>query len=212
MGIHIMTPLYMMVKVKKQLTFQAYGGYKGYLYRYGADYSAVHNAASANTVYAGTSFSLIQGQAFIEYPVSVWTYRIYRAVCAWNTASIPDAAVITKATLRVRTAEVYTDNAYNIVVVQGLFSLPPVAADYGNLLVATGARGSVPASSLVVGEDTDIELNATGRSEINKTGYTRFALRSSREINSDPPGSGAKEYCVFIQLLSRILLIVDYTL
>ena len=65
----------------------------GFLETANSSYSAAHDAANADSVYAALTWSAI-GQAFIS-----GNYQIYRSALYFDTSSLPDSAVITAATL-----------------------------------------------------------------------------------------------------------------
>jgi hypothetical protein len=152
----------------------------GHIAQYGASYSTVHNAAQG-VVGTGNQYSL--GQMYY-----LGTYYIFRGGLFFNTASLPDGAVITSASLRLWGVSNYSTTDFNLIIVRGAdLNDPPVAADYGDLLDETVSRGSKSTSGWVTGGWNSISLNSTGLSEISKTGTTKFGLRSSRDIGSSTP-------------------------
>jgi hypothetical protein len=152
----------------------------GHIAQYGATYSTVHNAAQG-VVGTGNQYSV--GQMYY-----LGTYYIFRGGLFFNTASLPDGAVITGATLRLWGAGNYSTTDFNVTIVRGAdLNNPLVAADYGDLLDETVSRGSLSTSGWVTGGWNSVSLNSTGLSEISKTGTTKFGLRSSRDIGSSTP-------------------------
>ena len=107
---------------------------------------------------------------------------------AFDTSAIPDDAVITRAWLEMFVMKMVPGADFDIVVVEGNFNIPPVGTNYADLVGCTAARANLINTADMVEQAEVIYpvLNSTGRSEINKTGYTRFAVRTSTEINHNP--------------------------
>jgi hypothetical protein len=160
-------------------TFYATGS-DGHIAKYGASYSTVHDAAQG-VVGTGNQYSV--GQTYY-----LGTYYIFRGGIFFNTASLPDNAVITSATLRLWGVGNYSATDFNVTIVSGEdLNNPLVAADYGDLRYETASGGSLYTSGWVTGGWNSISLNATGLTWIWKDRTTKFGLRSSRDIGSNTP-------------------------
>lgn len=126
------------------------------------------------------------------------TKRQYRAILHFNTASLPDAAVITSATLK--------------LVKQGTVGVDPFTT-HGNLLVDirkqffginanllsadfeanANAFGVAIFDTVPVAGYYNASLNATGRSLIDRTGATQFRLYFALDDNNN----GVADYLKF---------------
>lgn len=72
-------------------------------------------------------------------------------------------------------------------VIEGIQSDPFVAADYGSHLSKITSGGSLAHGDYAQDQYNDITLNATSRGWINKTGTTKFCLRTAGDINNHTP-------------------------
>lgn len=114
----------------------------------------------------------------------------FRAVLHFNTATLPDTAVITKATLKIKknalvgTDPFTTHGALRADLAKPFFgtAMGLQAADFqatpGNASIAT--FGATPVSNVY-----SAILNATGKANINLTGTTQFRLRFVTDDNND---------------------------
>jgi len=79
----------------------------------------------------------------------------------------------------------------------------------------SGDGGSLNTAGIIEEARSTLALNATGRGWINKTGVTKFCLRSSRDISSTTPADGAYNTVYFysyeVGAGSRPQLIVTYS-
>ncbi|GAG90428.1 unnamed protein product, partial [marine sediment metagenome] len=117
-------------------------------------------------------------------------YHIKRIGLHFDTSDLPDACVISAATL---TLYLYWDRVastdWSITVVNGTdLANPSNTNDYGDLLDDVTSYGTVStADGSNEGDPLAITINAAGLAQISKVGTTKFALRSSRDIGSDAP-------------------------
>lgn len=154
----------------------------GYLQGRSSNYLAAHNASSARYVSLGTTTSVNVGQSKIDR-----NFRIFRGVVTFDATSIPLAEQIISASLRWYQAPFYHSIPFDLRAVRGEFSTPPIASDYGRLLYEKEPRASINTGDIVENADNSIPLNAQGLAEISKEALTKFAWRSSRDINSTKP-------------------------
>ena len=150
-----------------------------------ATYLTARNAASS-TVSTG---SLYVGQWY--WATAPTRYHIHRSVLIFDTSGLDDDALIISATLKFRVNIDLSGTDFDVIVKSGAPTYPhnPVVdADYA-LTNYSDNGGSKNTSDLVgdVNEVFNITLNYLGKSWINKTGDTKFALISSRDIGSDSP-------------------------
>ena len=116
--------------------------------------------------------------------------RQYRAILSFNTASLPDGAVIQQAELSMTspyTAPVVGKNPFNVLgklwadIRTGPFGIGALEArDFNAKATSTKVGYFVPGFG-----DTNTILNATGRSRINKTGITQFRLYFEKGDNNN---------------------------
>jgi hypothetical protein len=93
-----------------------------------------------------------------------------------------------------------SDTDFDIVIQNGMPVYPhsPADADDYDKTNYAGNYGSVSTVGMCApGGWVIIELNAAGIALLNKTGYNKFMLRSSRDIAGTAPGVGAAEYIRF---------------
>lgn len=131
---------------------------------------------------------ILVGQRYAD--VGYVTYSIYRGFVYFDTSDIPDDAVITSAKIRIRAADVLDDFEFYLRVYEGMATYPHdplVDADYNKANYSTDVLGGVHSGSISTSGYTDINLNSDGEDEINKTGTTKFILRSYFDTSGIPP-------------------------
>ena len=114
----------------------------------------------------------------------------YRAILSFNTGGLPDNAVITKVTLKIRRQGVLGTNPFNIL---GRLMVdirkPFFGTFYG--LEARDFQAAASKNAVALFGITPVNywysafLNATGRAYVNKTGVTQFRLRFYKDDNND---------------------------
>lgn len=117
-------------------------------------------------------------------------FYIARLALIFDTSEIPTDATITKSVLNLFcTGEMYPNNHFDIVVQNGMPDYPhiPVEVNDYNMVHYSGNGGSINTEDCIIEDYNNIELNADGRSWINKGGMTKFMLRSSKDINGEAP-------------------------
>ncbi len=160
------------------------------------DYNTCHNAASGSVgPYNDDGFGLglSAGQQSTYVGVIFMSARIDRGVVEFNTASLSGFTIL-EAFLLFKSELIYNNNAWKLNLVNNNGVTCPVeATDYGELHNATTLMANELDMEAPVGWKT-FELNATGLAAINKTGVTRFGLRSNRDVAGTDPGETSKEY------------------
>lgn len=165
--------------------------YDGYVFGFHDVYSTVHNAAYANDLnYIATGFPVGNGR----YGA---IRRVDRGALFFDTSSLGADYEIYGATITMYVEGHWcfinggsTPLTVYIHIVDGTdLEMPIVLADYGDLLDETTSFGSICSDDFTNYSYVTFTLNALGIAEINKTGITQFALRSSQDINNDPTGT-----------------------
>ena len=162
--------------------------YDGYIYATGDSYNIAHESSSG-TVVDASSYILI-GQIYSS------SYAIYRAFLHFDTSIIPEDANITSVTLSIYIVTVQTSVSFNVTLQNGQPTYPHMPLQSGdyNHYYYLGNGGSRSTSEISGEGYWNITLNQNGISWINKEGYTKLCLRSSREINSQAPSEA--EYII----------------
>ena len=148
-------------------------------------YASAHDAALADEFGEG---DVRVGQDTLS---SKWF--IFRGGIHFLTDDLPDNTTITSAAVAIVQSHINPNNPLladfdlHLVEGAGLHDAPGVAGDFGYLLHKVTSHGSItiPQGGLARGIYHNIILNALGRADINPTGWTRYGLRSSDDINSN---------------------------
>jgi hypothetical protein len=169
----------------------------------GADFATQHNKAIADWIY---SFAM-QGYIGRFWDI-VFLYSIDRAFFVFNTATLPDNAVVLSATLDLYLDHLYVDDPFTIVLRQDATKVCPhvplVKADYDHTLYA-GASGSL--SSVGMAEFNWYSIDITDLSWINLIGTTKIMAICQEDLDIIAPTG----YSAFgIQALNHIRLTVTY--
>ncbi|MDD2923419.1 MAG: hypothetical protein PHQ36_14130 [Anaerolineales bacterium] len=116
--------------------------------------------------------------------------RQYRAILHFNTSSLPDAAVITSAALKIRyqglvgTSPFSTLGALRVDMRKPFFGTA-VGLQSGDFQAAAGRTSAAVFSATPIGVWYRAALSPAGRSYINLTGYTQFRLRFTVDDNNN---------------------------
>jgi len=164
----------------------------GYLYKTSlVSYEDCHDATDADTAYNNDTV-LAVGQ--IDDNFTSW--YIWRGFVEFNTSSIGSGSSIESAEVIIEVTGYFDiDAAFNIVLTwPGSVTFPLAVGDYGTLVGQTASLGSFTVSTPAVNRKVIvITLNSTGIAAINKTGVTRFGIRSSRDISETAPSTNGDE-------------------
>jgi len=142
-------------------------------------YSVARKATTATAIHDSISFCFIIGQSY-----TAKGYYIGRSFVYFNTASLPEGIDITSATLKLGGGGDSSDQDFYIQIQSGMPDYPHdrmTETDY-NKNYYSGNGGQLVTTDFVVGSYNEIVLTSEGRSWINTTGWTKFCLRSSRDI------------------------------
>jgi len=164
----------------------------GHVYKNGSSWDLAHDATTGNSANYTNNVAI----AGTSMPTGI-TYAIYRTFLPFNTAALPDDAVITAASLNVYTD--YKSNGDNdgddwITVVQtnqaSTSSL--TTADFDNAGAINNPTEGIDTSERkdITSVSTDqyiiLNLNTTGKSWISSTGYTKLGLREGHDVIDSP--------------------------
>jgi hypothetical protein len=117
------------------------------------------------------------------------TYQVDRGYVYFDTSSIPDSVEIASATLYLYGQADNSTTDFNISINSGMPTYPtdPLAATDFNKTYYTDGGGSLTTSGFSIAGYNAITLNSTGLGWINKTGTTKFCIRSSRDVAATTP-------------------------
>ncbi len=113
-----------------------------------------------------------------------------RVIICFDTSSIPDAAVITSAVLSVQGVSKVNFLGSAVLHVAGATPNTTnnvIASDYSQ--VQNTSFGNVSYSSFERSGNNPINLNSTGINNIDKSGVTKFSLRTSWDLNNSFTGT-----------------------
>ena len=115
-------------------------------------------------------------------------YEVFRAWLIFDTSSIPDNAIVTEVKLSFRVNMDQSTTDFNLTVQSGMPDyphIPIVGGDYAKEHYS-GNYGYLTTVGLTLGVK-NITLTSDAHSLINKEGYTKWCLRSSRDIAGNEP-------------------------
>ena len=126
----------------------------------------------------------------------VETYSVIRTVLNFDTSFLGVNAQVLSATVSVKATNVHFDFSVadfirltpNSLSSQNTYS----TSDYG-LIGTTALAADYPVSSILSEQYVDFPLNPAGLTAINKTGVSRFGLRTGLDVNSQQPVCGTDE-------------------
>jgi hypothetical protein len=160
--------------------------FDGYGNQTSASWSTVHGNANANgasVIY--TSF----------YTEGAWRsgtsdYSIARSMTLFDTSTINDAATISSAILSLwiigKVASPDTGAGIRIVTATPAATNNYALSDYSQFGTVS-QTDDIAYTSMTTGAYNDFTLNATGLSNISKTGITKLGIRDSMDVNNSTP-------------------------
>lgn len=181
----------------------------GGLYHGGVVYLDVWNAAEAD----GYPDDFQEDSAIGQWLESA--YAIWRSCFFFDTSSIPIGVTIVSAKLCLRGEADLSDTDFLLTIQNGqpiYPHKPMVIGDY-NRTNYSGDGGSLSTAGFTVVGYNEIPLNETGISWINKGGWTKLCVRSSREITGVTP-TGKESIVVYNTEAGgdfRPKLVLEYT-
>jgi hypothetical protein len=114
----------------------------------------------------------------------------YRAILSFDTSSLPDTAVITKVTLKIRKQGLVGTNPFTILGGLKVDMRKPYFGANAGLVIgdfqaAAGKSAVATFNATPVSNWYSALLSATGRAYVNKIGVTQFRLRFATDDNND---------------------------
>jgi hypothetical protein len=153
-----------------------------YLREVDPDYNTARNDSCADYHSADISIHRF-GQVY-----SGGNYYVPRSYLVFNTGSLGSQSIVDSAKLFFYIEWLDTSDHWDMTVVEGLWDTdPPEACDFKTGVWIGEQSGGSKNTSGISAEYNSITLNSTGLGWISKTGTTRLALRSNRDINGTPP-------------------------
>lgn len=151
------------------------------------NYTAARNDSCADYCNSGISVHRF-GQVYDN-----GTYYIPRSYLLFNTSSLGTDALVDSARLYFCIEWVDTTTHWNMTLVEGYWNGdPPVACDFKTGVWIGEQSGGAKNTSGISSDWNYIALNDSGLSWIKKSGTTRLALRSDRDISGTAP-SGSEQ-------------------
>ncbi|MBA7579666.1 hypothetical protein ES708_21540 [subsurface metagenome] len=165
------------------------------------DYILAHDGTRAGAYDTGSSW-------WVGQELAAGMYFVMRAGLFFDTSELPDDAEIIEAILTYSCWAKYGWD-YDIVIVSGDdLSEPLQQHHYHDLLDDTESLGSAPAAESW--RLQHIPLNELGLTHINKTGLTKLALRSNRDIDVIAPTAWEQQRAHAAETTLKPYLTVTY--
>lgn len=132
-------------------------------------------------------------------------YYIHRTHIPFDTSAIPDTDVISAAVLSLfgvgKTDTLAVNPSFSIVDSTQASNTALLSTDHPN--VGSTAYATIAYSALSASAYNDWTLDAPGRAQIVKTGFTKFACRNANEIASSAPATGGNNLEQFLCYLAE---------
>lgn len=146
-------------------------------------YNTIWTAASSTSAFSSYTTNTIGQSTGASYSIS-------RAAFYFDTSAIPDAAIITSGNLSLYGQSDHTTTDFNITLQTGAPTFPHDPLAVGDYFKDnyTGDGGNKSTSLFTTSGYNNISLTATGLTWVDKTGTTKFIIRSSRDIAGTAPG------------------------
>ncbi|MEK6751283.1 MAG: MBG domain-containing protein [Chloroflexota bacterium] len=141
--------------------------------------------------------------------------RQYRGILHFNTSGLPDTAVVTSATLKIKRQGVIGTNPFTILGALRVDLRKPYFGTTigltGNDFQATATKVSTALfNTIPAGGWYSAALNGAGKLNINRTGTTQFRLRFTTDDNNDNGFDYMKFYSGSAGAANRPQLIIQY--
>lgn len=139
-----------------------------------------------------------------------------RAFVFFNTGSLPDSAVITKATLRLRKINEQGENPFtwggNLLadIKTGFFGVSRTLESNDFQAKPTRSNIGIGSFAFIGNEWYQVLLKASGRTAINRTGPTQFRLRFAVDDNNNQTIDFIRFYSGNQATVSRPRLVIEY--
>lgn len=160
-------------------------------------YSTAHStadcASGTGTECSGTTLGTTENSGTAHngslFPCNTRTYSVIRYLLNFDTSGLGSTSTVTAATLSVKPflVSINTESDFvRVVTNSGASSNNYSTSDFSSF-GTTGQASDINVSSLSAGTYTDFTLNATGLSNVSKTGISKFALRAGMDVNNTEP-------------------------
>ena len=148
-------------------------------------YPAVHNAANALSIYVNppSALEVLHGKSAAPY------YDIERVALHFNTALLPDDAIITDVKLRIKQVNNSTTNVVGIVQ-NGQPDYPSNPAVVGDFLYSHYSGDGGQFGPYGTAGYKLIQFSEEGMGWINKEGVTKIVLRCKADADNDGLADG----------------------
>lgn len=146
--------------------------------------------ATARTSVVPTTYSTSSVYLDIGQNIQASYYDVRRSWVYYDTSSIPDDSTVTSSTLNIYGLQDLSVTDFNVAIQTGMPTYPHDPFDYTQDYYYdnySGNGGLLYTSLYNTGQYNNITVSATGLTWINKTGTTKFALRSDQDANNSTP-------------------------
>ena len=126
------------------------------------------------------------GQSKEDFGGGLYYYQFYRMGLVWDTVILPWDCLIVSAKVILKITDKWSGVTFDLVLMNGTPDYPHTSDniyDY-DITNYSGNYGSIP---ITAPGEIEIDLTSGGLLLINKTGYTKFALLSSDDIDEKIP-------------------------
>lgn len=168
-------------------TFFSDAGGDGYTENNNLNYANGRNAASGTAATAGGT-QMLWGQ---QFHVGSSNYFFWRSHATWDTSSLPDTDEISAAVLSLfgttKEDTVGTTPSAQIVSNSQASDTSLASGDYDQLGTTVFSTISYAAFSTVA--YNDFTLDANGIAQISKTGFSKFGMRTNKDVSATPPSN-----------------------
>ena len=148
----------------------------------GAAYLTTHDHPDANGVINSDVRHCNQAKIGTNY------YGVERVPLYFDTSVIPAAATIRGAVLVGAITYVAGKARDTLLYDAPLLNNPPIASDYGYIrTLIDNPLGQLAMADIINQKFGCYTINATGIDSINRTGITKWAMRTTEDVTSTPP-------------------------
>ena len=172
----------------------------GYIYNSSSDYNTVWNATTG-TISSSATYITVGQKKISGFPSN---YYIYRGFLIFNTTELPDNAYVYNATVSLYKKDDASTTDFFLTLQNGQPDYPhnPLETSDYNKNNYSGNGGGFNTTSFVNGRNN---ITLTNYSWLTREGFTKFCLRSSRDIDGAAPSKDE-----YVNVYSSDALGVDY--
>lgn len=156
---------------------------------YAVDYSVVWSATSGSYINTSSTSSYVGQDYFVT---DAGNRDIYRSGLYFDTSALTSVVTITAVDLKIYGQADYSTTDFNITLQQGGTTYPSnplVLGDYNKANYTTTSVGVLSTAGFSTSGYNTLSFNAADFAMVNKTGFTKLFVRSSRDIAGiDPTG------------------------